>query len=266
MRIRRIIIATFLSLILIFTVSVSSTRAVGALVQEATNIDDSGTQATTIVKAFTSNVTAGNMIIGGVGYNIDTTVSVSDTLGNTYTVSTVNSDIGNGQYQKTFYANSPIGGANTVTVTFGTSVAYRRLYISEYSGLATASPSDGGTGQFQTSPGTGANAITSGAIVTTVDGDLIWGITQNTAEADPGTGTLVAGTGYTQDGQVGTVIMRAEHKTQTTAGSVAATFTTSVDHRYLTNVLAFKVASANNSKTTINGAKVFINGAKVIIK
>ena len=262
---KKVIIAAFLALILIFTVSVSSTKAVGALVQEATALNDSGVGATTIVRAFTSNITAGNMIIGAVGYgDVSTTVSVADTLGNTYTVSTVNADGGNLQYQRTFYANSSTGGANTVTVTFGTSVAYRRLYISEYSGLATASPNDGGTGQLQTSPGTGTDAITSGNIVTTVDGDLIWGITQNTSEVDPGTGTLVAGTGYTQDAQVGTVIMRAEHKTQTTAGSVAATFTASIDHRLLTNILAFKVASgaavANVPTVSIQG-QVNVSGS-----
>lgn len=239
-------------------------QAAATLVQEATNIDDTGTASVTITKAFTSNVTAGNMIIGAIGYENNTTVSVADTLGNTYTVSAVNADGGNNQFQRTFYANSPTGGANTVTVTFGASIAYRRLYISEYSGLATASPNDGDAGQLQTSPGTGTDAITSGNIVTTVNGDLIWGITQNTGSADPGSGTLVAGTGYTQDAQVGTVIMRAEHKTQTTAGSVAATFTASVDYRRLTNVLAFKVTSAapavSSIPTVAITGQVILNG------
>jgi hypothetical protein len=267
MKNKRVIIAGVLLLILFFTVAVSRTRAVAGLVQEATNIDHAGT-GTTFAKAFTDPVTSRSMIIGAINYGSDVTVSVADTLGNIYTVSALNPDTANGQYQRTFYANSPRSGANTVTVTFGGAGApFRSLYISEYSGLAQTSPNDGGTGQIQLTPGTGTDAITSGNIVTTVDGDLIWGITDNTSETSPGTGTLVAGTGYTQDAAVpsGGTIMRAEHKTQTTAGSVATTFTTSVDHHMLTNILAFKVNPGSAAKVIVNGARVFINGAKVIV-
>jgi len=54
-----------------------------AWVQDETLVDDSS--ASTIAKAFGTNVTAGNLILVAVGYDSDVTPTCTDSLGNTYT-------------------------------------------------------------------------------------------------------------------------------------------------------------------------------------
>jgi hypothetical protein len=102
---------------------------------------------------------------------------------------------------------------------------------------------DQGTGQAQATPGTGANAVSSGASAATTNAnDFVLGFSQNETESDPGTGTVSAGTGYTISGA--NLIMCVESKSVAATGAQTATFTQSVDNTRITHVVAFKEAAA----------------------
>lgn len=187
--------------------------------------------------AYSSNVTAGSLLVSCIHAGAGIT-SVTDTLGNSWAAATNLTD--NSTYSLAmFYAYSPSGGANTVTVNFTGSVGYAHQVIGEWSGVASSSPLDKSTGQFQATPGTGSNAVTSGTVTTTTNGQLIVGC----ANSDPYvSGQLSAGTGFDIRQQLfGDHPM--EDDVQATAGNIAATFTTNqAGGSYTTLVGTFKAA------------------------
>jgi hypothetical protein len=115
-----------------------------AYVQSTTN---SASTALTVAKAYTSNVTAGNLLVcilhvynngGGPG-----TITVTDTLGNTWTHAPGGlSGYGGLGTDQIWYVASTLGGANTVTATCTTNGGsnYPGFTILEYSGITTSSP------------------------------------------------------------------------------------------------------------------------------
>jgi len=216
-----------------------------AFVQDDGAVVDDATSATTIAKAFTSNVTAGNHIYVWCGWsNSDTNPTVADSLGNTYALLGARVfDATNSQGMAQFHAENITGGACTVTVTFGASVPYRRIGIIEHSGIATASSTDGTpTGQVVATPGTGTDGASSGNI-TVAANSLVIGAYQNINEASPGSPTITQGTGYTARELSGVGIGRMEDKNGS-AGATAATFTLSSSQRSIVMVAAFKEPAA----------------------
>jgi hypothetical protein len=197
---------------------------------------------------FDSNVTAGNLIALGIYTNGDSGsfVSVSSVSGsscqsNTFTSSGTNPQadvVGNGQ-MFLYYAKNISGGACTITVTVSAAVVILRLHVQEISGADTAAPLDKTSGQFQNNPGLGTNAISSGSQTTTTNGQYIFGFTCN----GNGGSTLSAGTGFTIRDQDGA--SAGEWQVQTSAGSIAATFTQSGEMgNHLTGMMTFKEAAA----------------------
>jgi hypothetical protein len=209
------------------------------------------TTATTIAVAFASNVTAGNLLIvtaawadGGTG-NAPT---ITDTRGNTYTAAgSAHFDTPNGQGQHTYYVPSTTAGANTVTATFGTTTTYRRIEVTEVSGCATTSPVDA-VSKFIGTSTTAANSVTSGSATTTTAGCYIYGAFQR----DGTTVTITSGTGFTQ--RLNLTDVDIEDMTQASAGSVAATWTSSAATTYLATMVAFKPAGGGGSNLTATPA------------
>jgi hypothetical protein len=158
------------------------------------------------------NNTPGNfLIVSGTAARPAATISISDTAGNVYlpaigpvtdTVQDVTAYI--------WYVPNCKGGANTVTLTPSTADALE-IHISEWSGLASTSPLD----QTASASGSGTN-VSSGPASTTANGELIYGYAFLFNNA-------TAGAGFTamsiENGDLD------EYQVQTTAGSVAATFT-----------------------------------------
>ncbi|CAB4182401.1 hypothetical protein UFOVP1077_2 [uncultured Caudovirales phage] len=215
----------------------------GATVQSAYSVDDSGGTATTASIALTS-VTAGNLLASFVGWSDGAgtiTCTVSD--GTAYTSGASKLTGGtDAQASQVFYLPNAGSGTHTSVATFSSTTTFRRHRIDEYSGLATASPIDQATGQQQNTPGTGADAISSGTTSTTANANcFVVGYTQNTTEIDPGTGTLTAGSGYTIFGT--NKIMGVETKSVSATGAQTATFTQSVNNSHTTHVIAFKEAA-----------------------
>jgi hypothetical protein len=227
------------------TLSATSWKDVSDTTATITHVQSIGTtadaSATTIVRAFSSNATAGNLIVAAVSWDSTATqaVTCSDTQGNTFTTVNVWNDATNQQALALCYAVRITGGADTITATFGASSAFRRIIISEYSGVLGVSPADvfaGVGGQVAT---TGANAVTSGPATTTQNGALIYGAVMDTTS----TTTIAAGSGFTQRTSLNSKDLAVQDLQQATAGSIASTQTFGATHRYNAAFVAFKPAS-----------------------
>jgi hypothetical protein len=145
---------------------------------------------------------------------------------------------------KTFVAI--LSGVSTTQIVVGDS----------YTGIVSSSPLDKIAGQHQTSPGTGANAITSGSAGTaTIPGELVWAVTVNSSGA-AGAGTITAGTGFTAR-QTSANLIRTEDLTQAAAAAVTGTFTSSNSgDSFNTIVMSFmtgELASKIVGFTVLNG-------------
>src|SRR5712664_846098 len=231
-----------LLLLVATAVFTSPLTAAGAInfVQTAGATNDSA--SISISQAFAATNTAGNLIVVAAswGDNPAPSIRASDTLGNTYVLATTDYDPVKHQGLAIFFAPNIRAGANTVTVNFGAADGYRRIMVSEYSGVATASPLDA-TARNQAAGATATDGITSTAATTSVNGDLIFGVVMD----DSGFfGTITAGTGFTRRAVLNNMDTVTEDRVQGTAGPIAATFTFSRADSYLAQMAAFTPAGA----------------------
>jgi hypothetical protein len=161
--------------------------------------------------------------------------SITDSLGNTFTVAG-NVDDGDQQQEASVaYATEVTGGSDTITAHFNSSPCCRILIAHEVAGASATAPDAGHAGQVQGSTGTGQNAVTS-TFATAGAGDYVFGVTTNTA----GTGgqTISEGTGETMretlipsgNGNA----TAAEDRVVPGDGSAASTFTFGKSARALT--------------------------------
>jgi len=213
------------------TFTTTAVAAAPQFVQTANVTNDA--VATNISRAFTTSNTAGNLIAVAVTWDGNTGAPIcSDSQGNTYTVANYQFDSTMSQSLAICYAPNIKAGANTVTVTFGSSRPYRRMVISEYSGVGAVDV----TAQNIATATTAVNGATSGSATTTVSGDLIFGAIMD----DSSTTTIVAGTGFTQRNYTNNKDLAAQDMVQAAAGSVASTQTMGAAHHYLAQMVAFK--------------------------
>lgn len=160
------------------------------------------------------------------------TVIIESTLGNSYVHQTGVLDTTNNQRIDTYLCVATHASTDVLNAAFnptpGTTQAGAVTINADpfTAGGSASSVADGtGAAQVQTAPGTGTDAVSSGAWSTATDGDLIYAATVDTQTgADPG----VHGTGFT-DGSVSsgatTIVLRTEFRTQATHGSISGTFT-----------------------------------------
>jgi hypothetical protein len=99
--------------------------------------------ASTVGKAFASNNTAGNLLVAFVNAKPTTSVTISDSAGNTWSSALAGHDVG-GEGSALFYCLSAKGGANTVTIANGGT--FVSLALIEYSNA-------GATFSFDTTAG-----------------------------------------------------------------------------------------------------------------
>jgi hypothetical protein len=207
-----------------------------AHVQSANLTNDTG--AATIVQPFAVNVTAGSLIVAAMSWDTSSgsTVTCSDTRSNAYTTLNVWNDATNTQSLAICYAPNSSAGADTVTATLGAGAGFRRMIISEYSGVATSSPVDVSLGIGGVA---GAAAATSGSVTPTQNGDLIYGAIMDTGTITP----IAPGAGFTQRSFTNVKDLATQDFQQLTAAAVAATFTQGTAQRYNAAVVAFKPAT-----------------------
>ena len=176
-------------------------------------------------------VTAGNALVVVAGYfaAASRTITLSDTLGHTYTsVQTVynaTDDVG----LEFFFVSNTGGGTNSVTATYGGgTVDFPCIFVAEYDTIATSS-ANGGSNAFnrQAGPGTGANAITTAA--SSPSNQPVWDIGfsfnwDGGAAPNAGTGYTGRTAGWTFGGTT-SACARFQDQRRTATTSVANTFT-----------------------------------------
>src|SRR6266478_2744557 len=211
-----------------------------AYVQSASGNDHYNTSSASA--KFSSNVTANDAIaVFCVWTELSQTLnSVTDSQGSSYTLV---ANPTNGSYGRAAmaYTIARASGPDTVACNFSSASMGKSILAHEISGVNTSTPLDGQKMNVHNSPGGGTNAITSGSITTTVNGDYVLGFTFNDSsnQAD-----WNAGPGYTkrQDLQVQSYATASEDAVQTLSGSVAATFTATAATfgDFITGIMAFR--------------------------
>lgn len=198
--------------------------------------------ATSITLAFGSNVTAGSLIVVGWRYGSSArTVTLSDTLGNTYANVTASEAFNatDGTTVGIGYAMNSGAGADTVTFAISGAAANLRFAISEFSGGATSSAFD------QANAATGnTSPLSAGSVTPGVNGELIFVVAH-----EGNNGDFTAGTDFTLNTTVpatgGVQRLATERYIQPTAASHAADFTfSSSGSQYAAGVATFKPAGA----------------------
>ena len=176
-------------------------------------------------------VTLGNQLILWLVCN-DATSAALSAGGNTLLNAGIESPAFGGSNIFGYYCNITTGGAISVTRTGGDILAG---YLAEYSGL---NASGSLAGAFTTNPqaggpGTGTDAVTSGAVSVTAP-CMQFGMTSDSGgtsnpNSASNTGTISAGTGWTNRGNwvdsAAVAVSRFEELRSTSSGSHAATFT-----------------------------------------
>jgi len=200
-----------------------------------------GTSTTTPV-TLTSNVTVGNVLVVGVGWGTANAVSptVTDNLGNVYTLQDSTLLVADNQRLATYVAPITVGGACTVTYNIGTGVDFRTIVVGEYSGLTGTVDQHNIT---STSTGsTSTDGVTTPSVTTTAAGETIVGtFLDSTSFAT----TYSAGTGFNtiRENVNGHTL---EDRIQSSAGSVAATETWSAADHYLAAIVTLFATVASS--------------------
>lgn len=204
-------------------------------VQSAISADTNDGGANSVAtQAFGANFTANNFVWGHVSWLVssgptdltDPGSSISDGT-NSYTVDQITGPDVNGICCATFHkenAASVVTPVITVTFATGHNPTFRRVRGEERSGVATTSAVHKKAAQFSATFGTGTDAATSGAQVTTIDGCQVVGVGYDDSAANIPT----VGTGYASTDSATFAAgdaFRTEDRTQATQGSIAATFT-----------------------------------------
>lgn len=198
-----------------------------SLVQQGgTGTAGAGTTAARVMSSLTTEtlivVNTVWVVTGGI-----TVSGVADTKGNSYfAVDTAQSPGALFSHQMWYAVNAGGSGANTVTVTYSGSTANKIVRARGYAGTATSSVLDAAKkGVTQNAPGTGTDAITTGATAsaTTQANDL----TVVGAFVRSGFTVITAGTGFANGGQTDETFYGLEDcdKNQATTAAVTGTVT-----------------------------------------
>lgn len=130
-----------------------------AFVQSIGIADAGAGAATTSVLSVSVTVTVGNTIVVGWGsFDATTLTSVTDNLGNTYSVTETNLGGGNGRSSGIAVAKITVGGTLTTITCNHASSQLRRVAAAEFRGCGTTYAAGAGTqSASQASPGTYVN-------------------------------------------------------------------------------------------------------------
>jgi hypothetical protein len=190
------------------------------------------TAGTTIVKAYTSNVTAGNLLVALFGWgNSGFTGTVAGSLNGAFTAiagSLATNASAPSIRAETFFKVAGSSGAETITGTVSTSNSQRELVIYELSGASSTQPdsSHGDNGTSTNPTGTITIAAQPGWII---------------AYAMSSAGTVSVGTGYTSDlSQNGDC---AQHKAYSATGSTSVPFVDASSGVWVVTSAAFNEAA-----------------------
>jgi hypothetical protein len=126
--------------------------------------NQNGGSSNSLAQAYTTNTTAGSLLLAHGLMTVAGTLSVTDSRGNTWTQIGTYSGVG-GQPVGVFFAINASAGPNTVTL-HATSIATLTLFLAEYTGQAAgANPIDAVLGDILWSE-TGTGTVNFGSIAT----------------------------------------------------------------------------------------------------
>lgn len=212
----------------------------------------SGSSGASIGAAYTIGG-VGRLIVCSVswGSTTNTLNSVTDTLGNTYTVVAASyaSDSGNTQVIQLAYCVTTSSGSTTITANFSGSDTSHAILIDEYNGSlgSIAYVTASAAAAFQSGLGSGTDVISSGSIGAS-SGHLQVGGTACTSLAP--VVNVSAGTGFTGGaGNSSVVQMLAEFKTASGAGASLFS-TTQTGANWVTAGMAFSEGGGGGGGTT----------------
>lgn len=195
---------------------------------------------TTATLAFLSNVTAGNLLVVHIASAIAANTP-TDTLTHTYLASQAETVVNTNNRTRLYYVPNCSAGANTVSVTFGSSSKWI-LNIAEYSGIKTTSP------LLQVNAGTGfGTAANSGNITTTIADTLLLGSgTIENSAGDP----IAPGTNWTEvldtaSGANTPATGHLEERMPNATGTYNATATLTSSTNWAWQIAAFEGAAAS---------------------
>lgn len=163
------------------------------------NFDATGTTHTTVSETAATAYVVGDLVVLAVSYvkASDTTVSIADNLGNTYTeisgahiFSATDNNIG----ARIFYCFVTTAGTATITATYGAASTYTGIFASVYNGISAL---DGASSDKRTGSGTaGTDTLTSNAYTVSAAPAMCWavGMDANITNGDD----MTAGTGATR--------------------------------------------------------------------
>jgi hypothetical protein len=168
-------------------------------------------------------------------------MSLADSAGNTYAIVQSITDSTNQQKAVVAWARVAGTGATTVTPTFDNNGCCNAIIVHELRGVSTATPLDDHAGQFQSSTGTGTDAVSSGNATTHVPYAYLFAGTTNSSNTggesiSPGTGETVREALKPPSGNV----TSSEDRVVAAPGQVASTFTFSKSGTALTLEMAFE--------------------------
>ena len=213
---------------------------VGAGSQRATSAEGSGGNNTAV---FPANVGSGNLLVAGGsiarGGSTSTSLTVTDSLGTSYTVKLSGEDINN-SFNRTFiaYGVAASGGANTITVAPSNGLDRVQFAIDEFSGQhATPLDVDGGASGDLNSGSPTMN------ITTVAANDLILGAI--CVDTSDGSETDAVGAGYTRIGHLQGLVTAGddfsfEFQLVTTVGTYAVNWTLSTNYHCQIYCVAMK--------------------------
>jgi hypothetical protein len=229
-----------------------------AFVQGTGSHDDSAAQ--TVSVSLSSPTQVGDLIVVAASWGDDSALdfmpTATDSAGDTYVLATRAYEAVDRQSLATFYAANVGGGAIDVTVHFNApgypdpngAESYRHMVVAEYSGVSGAAPlitksenvfTMGCTNFSSMFPcTTGAFAVTSGQVETSVPGPLIVGVEMNSSghysdRASGGDFKVRA------DDDINQPALDLQDRVLSSTGAIASTQTWQINANYIACALAF---------------------------
>ena len=222
------------------------------VVQEAVISDHAGTARTTYTSnGFASAATVGSAIeVWIITSGTTSPTSVVDSAGQTYVLQQTTTYF-SGFNRFSVYVKTSNASATTlaITVTWPSNVTYAAIWQREIKGVSGI---QGSAINTQTTPGTSADAITSGTITPSSQPAFLSAVTVNTEQGTPA--PPEAGTGFTS-GTIGffNAGTRSEAKSVTSLSAVAGTFTDATGggsaNQYATGAVLYTVATTTPTIT-----------------
>lgn len=223
-----------------------------AFAQAATT--QTSASSTTMAVTYNSAVGAGSLMVAIVSFDSagGTTCTVSDATNGTWTSTAGINDPTNQQITQLHYKANAAAATPSVKAVTSTAAGFRSFIIAEYTGIATASPTDGAIAGTVKATGT---SHVSGSVAVSQSGDLVLGFISptgaNVTNITSSDVTIHAGENINRLANASNEA--CGDKTGPASGTTAATFTFTTTSRANIGCICFKVAATGGADVNTSG-------------